>query len=152
MTEQARDRGGMAFCAGFIAIGALALYYTKDMTALGAVFPRTVASAMMLFSIGYLLRQWWRPAAPVQRHDRGSWARRLLLVAVMFAWAVLLDRLGFLSTSIVGFFILLAVANYDRWTRQRIVGYMFASLIILFGLYSVFHFGLQVPMPYGVFF
>lgn len=70
----------------------------------------------------------------------------------MLAWALLLNRLGFLETSLLAAVLLLVVANYDRWTPVRTAAYLAATLGIVFGLYAVFRYGLLVPLPTGALF
>ncbi|BAU48399.1 C4-dicarboxylate ABC transporter permease [Sulfurifustis variabilis] len=153
MTEHSRrDVASLLSALGFIALGGLALYYTKDMSPLGSVFPRTIGSAMIVFSIAYIGWRWFKPHLGAEAIGGGSHARRALLAAIMIAWALLLDRLGFLSASIIAALLLLAVANYDRWTPIRAMAYLASTLAIVFGLYAVFRYGLLVPLPTGALF
>lgn len=151
MTERrASDWPGLFFAVGFIVLGAAALYYTDDMSTLGAVFPRAIATLMVLFSVAYVVVALWRPPSTPSLRDRGSIARRLLLVTVLIAWALFLEKTGFLATSTAAFLLLLFIGNYHPWTPLRAVVYLLASAAILFGLYAIFRFGLQVPLPTGI--
>ncbi|MGN2392929.1 tripartite tricarboxylate transporter TctB family protein [Pelomicrobium sp. G1] len=145
----ARDVPGIIGSLIFIAVGLLALYYSREFTPLGSVFPRTIASAMVLLSVVYIAVAWLRPKAPAS-HQPGSVWRRAALVAVMVAWALLLDRLGFLTTSVICFATLLVISNYDRWTPAMAVAYVAAGAAVLGSLYSIFRFVLKVPLPPGV--
>ena len=150
MTERpARDVASLLSAGGFIVVGVLALYYTRDMTPLGSVFPRTIASAMIIFSVIYIVWRFFKPHVGVEPPAPGSIPRRLLLVAVMVAWALLLNRIGFLVTSVVAALALLLVANWDRWTPRRAIVYALSTLALVVGLYAVFAFGLKVPLPTG---
>jgi len=71
---------------------------------------------------------------------------------VFVAWSLLLERLGFLATSTVAFVALLVIANYDRWTPRMAVAYGLVGAMVLGGLYAIFRFVLQVPMPAGILF
>ena len=143
-----RDIRGIVGCVVLIVAGALALTYSREFSALGAVFPRTVAAAMILLSVVYIAVAVMRPAAPRAQQEGSVW-RRLALVAVMVAWAVLLETVGFLTTSIVAYAALLVIANYDRWTPRTAVAYVGVGAAVLGGLYAIFRFGLQVPLPPG---
>lgn len=145
----ARDIPGIIGSLIFIAVGLLALYYSREFTPLGSVFPRTIASAMVLLSVVYIAVAWLRPKATAL-HQPGSVWRRVALVAVMVAWALLLDRLGFLTTSVICFAALLVISNYDRWTPGMAVAYVAAGAAVLGGLYSIFRFVLKVPLPPGI--
>lgn len=144
-----RDVPGIVGSAIFIVVGALALYHSREFSALGAVFPRTIAIVMMLLSAVYIAVSLLRPKAPAAQPAGSAW-RRVALVAVMLLWAVLLDRIGFLATSVAAFAVLLVIANYDRWTPRMALVYAAVAAVVIGGLYAVFRFGLQVPLPQGV--
>ena len=151
MTERpARDIASLLSAGGFIVVGALALYHTRDMTPLGSVFPRTIASAMIMFAVVYIVWRFFKPHVGVEPPAPGSVPRRLLLVVIMVAWALLLNRIGFLVTSMIAALALLQVANWDRWTPRRAAVYVLSTLAVVVGLYAVFAFGLKVPLPTGV--
>lgn len=153
MTEHSRrDIASLVSALGFIVVGALALYHTKDMSPLGSVFPRTIGSAMILFSVIYIAWRWFKPHPGGEVVGGGSNLRRALLAVIMLAWALLLARLGFLATSLAAALLALAVANYDRWTPVRGAAYVASTLAIVFGLYAVFRYGLLVPLPTGALF
>lgn len=147
-----RDIASFVSALGFIVLGGLALYYTRDMSPLGSVFPRAIGSAMIVFSAVYIVWRWFKPHLGAEVIGGGSHLRRTLLAVVMLAWALLLNRLGFLETSLLAAVLLLVVANYDRWTPVRTAAYLAATLGIVFGLYAVFRYGLLVPLPTGALF
>jgi putative tricarboxylic transport membrane protein len=141
----------LVFALGFIALAAVALYYTKDMTRLGSVFPRASASALIFLSIAHIAVRFARAQIAAEAEDRGSWTRRILLATVISAWALLLNKIGFLTSSTIAFAALIIIANYDAWTLKRVLILAGSAIITLAGLYSVFRFGLQVPLPTGIF-
>jgi len=144
-----RDLPGIAGSAAFIVVGALALYYSEEFSALGAVFPRTMAVAMILLSAVYIAVALARPRAP-RPVEAGSTWRRIALAVTMLAWALLIDRLGFLTTSVTAIAALLVIANYARWTPRMAVAYVAFAALMLGGLYAVFRYALQVPLPTGI--
>lgn len=145
----ARDYRGMLGSAVLIVVGLLALYHSGEFSPLGSVFPRTVAIAMIVLSAVYIAVGWLRPKAPAPLAMGSVW-RRLALAATMLAWAVLLEPLGFLASSVLAYAALLVIANYDRWTPRSAVIYVAAGSLIIGALYWVFRFGLQVPLPQGI--
>jgi len=152
MSEHSRrDIASLLSAAGFIVIGAFALWGTRDMSALGSVFPRTISSAMIIFAAIYIVWRWLKPHF-TEPAETGSITRRALLVIIMLAWALLLHHVGFLSTSVVAALLLLLVANYHEWTLKRAMVYIASVVAVVGGLYSVFAFGLQVPLPEGILF
>jgi hypothetical protein len=144
-----RDLAGMAGAAFFIVMGTLALWNSGEFSALGSVFPRTVAVTMILLSIAYIAVSWLRPRG-VQVHPAGSIWRRTALMAAFVAWSLLLEPLGFLTTSVAAFVALLVISNYDRWTPRMAVTYGLVGAVVLGGLYGIFRFVLQVPLPAGI--
>lgn len=144
-----RDLHGMMATVAFIAGGVAALYYSRDFTALGSVFPRTIGSAMVLFAIAYIVWAWLKPG-PVAVLEKGSMPRRVLLAATMLAWSLLLNVLGFLSSSALAFAALLLISNYDRWTLRMAMVYLLVGAVVLGGIYATFRFGLKVPLPTGL--
>ncbi|MFZ5555856.1 MAG: tripartite tricarboxylate transporter TctB family protein [Pseudomonadota bacterium] len=150
MNESARrDVPGMVGSAIFIVVGAIALYYSRDFSALGAVFPRTIAVSMMVLSAVYIAVSILRPKAPAPQ-PRASSLRRIALVVVMLLWATYLEPVGFLTASVAAFAALLVIANYDRWTPHMAVIYTAVAAVVIGGLYAIFRFGLQVPLPQGI--
>ena len=145
------DFAGMAGAAAFIAAGAAALWFSGDFSALGAVFPRSMAILMIVLSIAYIAMTLLRPKR-LEPQPEGSVWRRTALMVVFVAWSLLLERLGFLATSTVAFVALLVIANYDRWTPRMAVVYGLVGALVMGGLYSIFRFVLQVPMPEGILF
>ncbi len=140
---------GIAGAAFFIAAGALALWFSGEFSALGAVFPRTMAALMIALSIAYIAMTLLRPKGTETQAAGSAW-RRGALMAVFLAWSLLLEHLGFLATSVLAFIALLVIANYDRWTPRMAVTYGLVGAMVLGGLYAIFRFVLQVPMPPGI--
>ena len=140
---------GIAGAACFVVVGALALWFSAEFSALGAVFPRTMAALMIALSLAYIAMTLLRPKG-AEAQPAGSVWRRAGLMVVFVAWSLLLERLGFLATSVLAFVALLVIANYDRWTPRKAVAYGLVGALVLGGLYSIFRFVLQVPMPAGI--
>jgi len=148
MTEARGDRdlAGAVGCALLIAVGVAAIWFARDFSALGAVFPRTVGGLMVALAvvyIGLVLRGRTARLAPLG----GSNARRIVVAAVMLAWGFALEPLGFLPSSAAAFVVLLAVAHHDRWTPRLALIYGLSAALLLGGLYGLFKQVLLVPLP-----
>ncbi|HXV11339.1 MAG TPA: tripartite tricarboxylate transporter TctB family protein [Burkholderiales bacterium] len=150
MNNSERDLRGIIASLVFAAIGVLAIYHARDFSPLGAVFPRTIAAAMIVLCAVYVVFAVLRPIA-VEKPQPGSAGRRIALAIAMLAWALLLEPLGFLLTSIACFAATLVIANYDKWTPRLAVTYAGVGILVLGTLYGVFSYVLQVPFPTGVF-
>jgi len=144
-----RDVRSIAAALGFIMVGALALYYSAYFSPLGSVFPRVIAVLMIVLSLVYVGVAMLRPGTAPSDPKRGSTPRRALLAAVMFAWALLLQPLGFLTTSVLCYAAMLFIANYDRWTPRMAVIYTATGVAVVGSLYALFAYVLQVPFPQG---
>jgi putative tricarboxylic transport membrane protein len=144
-----RDISGIAGAAVFIVVGILAFWGARDFSPLGAVFPRTIAAAMVLFAVVYIAMALLRPQAAAERQAGSNW-RRAALMAVLLAWSFLLDRVGFLATSVPAYAAILIIANYDRWTPRLALAYTAVGAIVASGLYAIFFYLLQVPLPRGL--
>lgn len=150
--RQDRDYPSIGLAILFVLLGGWVLMQTGEMTALGSIFPRAIAIAMIVLSLALIVQQLRRPVRPAQ--DRppapdGSAGRRAALVAVMAAWVLLMPLVGFFVTSLLAFLALLAVANYDGWTARRLALYGAAGLAVVAGFYLLFVKVLLVPVPAG---
>lgn len=145
--ERRRDRGGLLFAAGFIGLALVALWQSRDMTTLGAVFPRTFAVAMLVLAVAYIVRQWLRPGSAGSDPPGGSLLRRTLLVAVLAGWILALPWLGFIVTSLVSFVLLSLVAAFEPWNWRRTLIHLAVAGITVAGFYYLFARLLLVPLP-----
>lgn len=151
-TERARNHGAIAFAAGFCLLGIWALYETREISELGAVFPKTVAGAMIVFSIAYIGYELLRPSLERALTQPESTPRRILLVVVMLGWVALMPVVGFIASSAVAFALIIIVANYDTWGRSRILAYSITAVGVVGGFYALFVYALKVPLPEGALF
>jgi hypothetical protein len=157
-----RDWPGMIAAVVFILLGLWVLQQSRSMTAMGSVFPTAIAIAMIVFSIALLItnlrpRKSVRDGATVPEEairpgTAESTPRRLALVGILVAWALLLPVIGFLVTSLVAFLAILVTANYDSWTARRAIGFIAGSVVVVAAFYLLLVEVLQVPMPAGLLF
>ncbi len=150
MKEGERAWGSSTASLGFVALGVLALWGTGDLSPLGSVFPRAIGSAMILFAVMDIVWRWFE--RPREQRPDGSNLRRVALAAIMLLWALLLQAVGFWVTSLAASLLLMLVANHEPWTARRALGYVVSTLAVVTGLYAVFAFGLEVPLPGGILF
>jgi|GEM_PF-450954 len=145
-----RDVYGLAFCVLFLMVGGAIWWASIDYSELGAVFPRTIATLLILLSATNIVRVIFWPQVTEYDFD-GSNIRRLLLFFTLIVWAFTLEVFGFLTTSIVGFILILLISNYDKWTLKRALGLVLSGLFILIFLFVIFKVVLHVPLPTGMF-
>lgn len=145
-TEMQRDRQGMAVAAACVALGAYVLWEARSFTTFGAVFPRFVAVAMILFSIGIIVQSLFRKSAATPAAG-GSRVRPIALIGLMAVWIALIPPLGFLPATLLGFAGASLLAKYERWTARDWLLHAAIALVVVVGAYAVFAWGLQVPFP-----
>ncbi len=149
------DLRGITGCAVALVIGVLAIANSGEFSALGSVFPRTIAGLMIVLAVMYVVLAWRQrravPGVPSAGGESASTPRRIGVAAVMLVWSFLLAPLGFLFTSVCACLALLMISQHDRWTPRTGLLYGAATAVVLLGLYSLFRFALKVPLPVGVF-
>lgn len=145
--QEGKDYGGMAFAAGFAALGIWAVAQTRHMSDLAATFPRTIGLAMIGLSVGLIVLSLIR--APRSRLHRppGSAVRRAGLVLLMLGWVLAMPTIGFYLSSLVAFLALCLVANYDPLTGRRVLTWMITAVAVVSGFYLLFSKLLLVPLP-----
>jgi len=152
VAARGNDLGGVVFAPAFVLLGVWVWMQTEAMTALGAVFPRAISTAMMVLSVILIVRAavaWRRPPSsrvlpPVNP------PRQIGLVVAMGAWAVLMQPLGFLLSSLLGFVAIMFAAQYEEWTARKALIYAAVTLAIVVGFQILFVHGLLVPLPKGI--
>ncbi|MDQ0313647.1 tripartite tricarboxylate transporter TctB family protein [Amorphus orientalis] len=148
-TTEGRDVGGLVAAIVLVLIGAIALYDTTGYADMDSVvFPRTVAIALILSSLGYIVYAILR-RPPAEAHNTGSTLRRVSLVAVMLVSVAAMPWIGFVASGIVAFLCLILVAMHDPWTWQKAIVYPLVGIAIVVGFFALFRYGLLVPLPKG---
>lgn len=137
---------GIAFAA--LAWGAYA--ETAGMSPMGSVFPTAIAGILGLLSLTLIVTQFFRPPRPASQKpsDGGSVWRRVAVVAVFAAWAMVMPVIGFFVTGLAAFLALTAIATFDRPGPRTLVLYAVTALVIVgaFQLAMDAVLGLRMPM------
>ncbi|GGO84181.1 C4-dicarboxylate ABC transporter permease [Marinobacterium nitratireducens] len=154
-----RSSAAIGFAALFIATGVGAYVETQDMSAMGAVFPGTIAVIMVVLAVILAFQQLRLPRGQkvsVEGHEldapRESNIRRILAVVVLGAWAVLLPVLGFCVSSLLAFIALTANATFERPSKKEIVVNLLSAVVIVGGFYLLMTEVLLIRMPESLFF
>ena len=150
MSAAARDWPGAAVALGFAALGGYAVAGSFGMTALGAIFPRTVGAILVALSLVQALRCLAGRGGALTLEDGergGSAARRAALAAIMLVWVLAFPAVGFVATSLVAGWALLFVAEFDRLPPAAIG----LRLVIVAAMVGLFYWlmvsVLNIPMP-----
>lgn len=141
-------RGIFASCAIIVA-GALIINASNGYDTLGAVFPRTIGVSMIVLALVYVVVAMLGRGATVAPLEGSLW-RRAGIFAVLQGWALLLEVLGFLTASLLGYCIALLIANFDRWTPRMAFTYCCVGVTVVVGLFLLFGQVLNVTFPTGV--
>ncbi|MGC3873403.1 tripartite tricarboxylate transporter TctB family protein [Halomonas sp. GXIMD04776] len=144
--EARRSDGILASIMIVIALGAL--WFSRDMSMMASVFPRTIAILLLIFSIALLARVFvTRPQ--MSKPQPGSVGRRLGLIGVLLLWSFSLKWLGFIVASVLSATALAMLAHYHGWTFKRAVAYGLVLAGIIAFFYTLFAILLNVPLPVG---
>lgn len=146
-----RDTGGMLMAVVFILLAVLALWDTTTMADSDSyVFPRAIATAMIVFSVALIVWSLVRPAPANGEVVAGaSTPRRVGLVAAMLLGTALMPYVGFVLSGLAVFAAITLFAMYDPWTRFRTIVYPLVGVAIVIGFYTIFAKVLLVPLPAG---
>ena len=147
-----QDVPGMIMAVVFIIVAAVALWDTTTMADSDSyVFPRAVATAMIVFSLGLIV---WNlvvgTSKEVGQAAVASTPRRLGLVVVMLLGTGLMPYIGFVLSTLIVFAAIMLIAMYDPWTRFRKIVYPLVCVGVVLGFYVIFAKVLLVPLPTGL--
>ena len=151
-----RDRVASAilFCAGLFGWIEAQRYGT-----LSRLFPQVVAVALMLLSLILLLQSFSagaRRTAVAYRAQRAAGERPdtrgvILALLVIVAWTLLLEVLGFLTTSVLAFALLVYVLRAPDQRAAAVWKTIFAGVLLVTLFVLLFRITLRVPLPEGLF-
>lgn len=148
-----RDWLGAGFAVGFIVLGILMVWGTKNMSPLGSVFPKTIGIALIGFSvmlIGLIISN--RAAAAEENDGLFSNWRRLLLLAAMLAWVFLLSVLGFYVSSVLAYIAIMMIANYEKIPLKTWAVWIIVGILIITLFWWLMAYVLMLRLPAGLFF
>lgn len=149
------------FLAGFIFFF-VALFYlintflieTKDLVSVEADFmPKIYGSFLLIASIILMLTS----AAKIKNIDscaekkETDWKRIFAVIVLIFIYVLLMQLLGFISTSIPFLFIL-SVLLTPQYVQKKYWIYGVFSLVLPIIAYFVFSYYLNLTMPSGILF
>ena len=143
------DTPGIILAAIFILIAGIFLNDSRKLTDSDSyVFPVAICTAMMVFSIIFIV---WNLLKPHPDKEAtlvpGSTPRRVGLVALMLISAFIMPYVGFLPAGIGVFAALMALAMYEPWTWKRAITYSLVCVAVVTGFYAIFDIVFLVPLP-----
>ncbi|PWE48339.1 C4-dicarboxylate ABC transporter permease [Thioclava sp. NG1] len=147
-----RDLPEVMFAILFIALGITIYLGASGMSALGSVFPKTIAAVLIAFSALLIVMNLRRPAGgSFKLANRNTGAmRRISLGVVLLAWVFLMPVIGFLVTSMIAFVAIMIVADYDRPPAKTWAIWILSGLLICTGFWWLMANVLLLRMPAGL--
>lgn len=139
--------GSLIVSGLFVIVGAITLYDTLSYTDRDSqVFPQTVAVLLIICASVSFVSRFINPSNE-GGFSKGSWLRRILLIATMFITCLLMPKIGFLPAAGVAFIGGLLAAMHDRWKISTVILYWVTGAIIMFAFFALFKYALHVPLP-----
>lgn len=129
-----------------ICIGS-SLLHVGTLTAPGAgFFPLVCGLVLAIFSALILMQARKATREPIRFWSAGADRKAILLTSLfVLLYALLLERLGFLGTTILFFLLISRFVFGNRWTSTA-----FFALVASFATYLAFRILLHAPLPPGV--
>lgn len=156
-TRPYRDTPAILFGMLFVVIGVMAYVQTKDMSAMGSVFPGALAAALVLLSVMLIAFQIGRAPAPTSTKDADSegtpsTVRRTAIVIALVIWALLMPTVGFFTTSLLAFLVLIAIASFEPLTPRVMALHAVSAMVIVGTFHLLMVQVLNLRMPDGLLF
>ncbi len=150
------DFAGAAVALFFLAVGIYAVWSSLSMTMLGAIFPRTIGGFLIGLSVIQIGLSLAGRGAQISGEggdaSNEGLGRRLALVAVMIAWALLFPAVGFVVTSFVAATALIVIAEHERTPPTRWLLRTAVVAVMVGVFYWLMTRILYIPIPRGVLF
>ncbi len=133
------------------AVGLLVLFEASRLNDDAAVFPETVAMALLVFvGLGLLRLIVFRRGEPAP--PGGSWPRRIALPAIMLGGVALVPILGFGTAGAAMGLALLLVALHERPSLSLALRMVLSVVAVILAVTYAFRDLLSVPLPLGGFY
>jgi len=129
-----------------ICIGSLQLKVGTFTSPGSGFFPLFTGLMLGIFSILILIE-----AVKLKKEDISFWMPNAnksgiyLTFLLIFLYALLLEWLGFIATSLLFFFLISRLVFYLRWVTSSLF-----AIITSFGIYFIFTILLRAPLPKGI--
>ena len=106
--------------------------------------PFGLALCLIILSLALIFKSWKGDISSIPFWPRRTWLRPLLGVSIFILYALVIERLGFLLSTFPFLIIWMRLIERVRW--RTLIG---ISIGTTAGLYLIFVFFLEVPLPAG---
>lgn len=149
--------GTIAVTVVLAAVAGLALWQAREFSAFGSIFPFVIGGALLFGCAVLLARELFARGSAVatdgdataDARSADGLRRSLALIAVLVAWAISLEWVGFVVASWLGFLVLAIIADTERPSLRGIALYAVAAAGVVGGLKLLFQYALKVRLPAG---
>ncbi|WEX09813.1 tripartite tricarboxylate transporter TctB family protein [Chelativorans sp. AA-79] len=153
---QEKDWAGAVGSILFAVLGLYVFVTSFAMSPMAAMFPRTVGAAMALLAVLQIAASLtgrsgrsMEAGAGVRAQAEGI-GRRISLVVVMVAWALLFPVIGIFVTSLLACIALMFTGTFGRQTPRRLSINLALVLTLVVLFYLLMSNILNIPMPRGL--
>ena len=108
--------------------------------------PFGLCIVLILFSLALIISRWQKGGPSTPFWSPRTWLRPLLAVVILGLYALVIETLGFPLITFIFLLIWMGVIERVHWLKM-----MFISIGVTVGLYLIFGFFLEVPVPMGFF-
>lgn len=157
-SARARDWAGAVGSGFFLALGIYVFVASFSMSPMAAMFPRTIGAVMTVLAFLQIAAsltgrsgQAVEKGSSVAEQAEGL-GRRLTLLAVMIAWALLFPVVGMFATSLAACVVLMFTGLFGRLTPSRLALYLAVVFVMVVAFYLLMTNVLNIPMPRGLLF
>ena len=126
------------------AVGALQIGVGSFQSPGPGFFPFWLATLLTLLSLAFYWQNRGADSQPSVLWVKGSWIRPLKAICVMFAYVILINWLGFISSTALLFISWLRIVEHSSWKS--------VALLVVLGTASLYLFStlLAIPLPTGI--
>ncbi len=130
-----------------ITIAGIALVFTQELSLYGGVFVYFVAGALGVLGTVTLIKGFVKPEKIKFFESTLECNRILLGLGMLSLYLVLIPILGFLISSLIFYFMMSISLRDSAITKKFVLIATSQAVLVVTGLYALFFYVLQVPLP-----
>ena len=150
MLKLIKDKTSFVSGIFFIILSLILFYEASTLSPFGAVFPYAMTTILTILSIILIVRSFKFEIKVI--NQKISFVKIPLLIFVFFMWIYLLERAGFILSSLVSFNLIVLINSGLNLSLKKILIYMILGSVFILLLYFGFKNLLLVPLPEGLWF
>lgn len=142
------------FISGLLSLvlGVVVLFQARDFSRMGSYMPNLVG--WLLISLGVLLcvlhlLALIRIADP--ERVEGGIPRKLVFIGLMGSWVAVIPVLGFLTSAVIGFVVLLFLVPRKQWRVYGLLAEIFMGVLVIITIFFLSTSFLDLAFPRGMF-